>query len=206
MGHAAAFSFYPAKNLGACGDAGILVTNDAKIAEKAKALRNCGSLQKYYHIASPYNHRLDTLQAAILRIKLKHIDSWNADRRKAANLLNELLQGTGVVTPTAIEGAEPVWHLYVIRTARRDELQAHLGKQGIGTGIHYPIPIHLQPYYENLGYKKGDFPVTERYAEQILSLPMFPELTREAVEFIANTIKSFTGEHTLEQAAVERRS
>jgi dTDP-4-amino-4,6-dideoxygalactose transaminase len=206
MGHAAAFSFYPAKNLGACGDAGILVTNDAKITEKAKALRNCGSLQKYYHITSPYNHRLDTLQAAILRIKLKHIDSWNAERRKHATLLNELLQGTGVVTPNAIEGAEPVWHLYVIRTARRDELQAFLGKQGIGTGIHYPIPIHLQPFYENLGYKKGDFPVTERYAEQILSLPMFPELTREAVEYIANTIKSFTGEHTLEQAAVERRS
>jgi len=191
IGHAGAFSFYPAKNLGACGDAGMLVTNDPIVDERVRAMRNCGQRQKYYHTFAPYNHRLDTLQAAILRIKLKHLDVWNAARRSHAAEYNKMLGDSSVIAPVPIEGAQAVWHLYVIRCTNRDDMQTHLGKQGIGTGIHYPIPIHMQPYYQNLGYQLHDFPVTEGYATQILSLPMFPELSREAIEYVVAAIKSF---------------
>ncbi|MCC7451119.1 MAG: DegT/DnrJ/EryC1/StrS family aminotransferase [Anaerolineae bacterium] len=201
MGHAAAFSFYPAKNLGATGDAGIVVTNDAPIANQIKAMRNCGQREKYYHITLPANHRLDTIQAAVLRIKLKHLDSWNTARQQHAAMFNELLRDSSVITPATPAGTQPVWHLYVIRTADRDELKDHLAKRGIGTGIHYPVPIHLQPYYETLGYRAGDFPVTERCAGQILSLPMFAELTPEAVAYVADAIKQFAADKKAEPIA-----
>lgn len=191
MGHAAAFSFYPAKNLGAAGDGGAVVTNDPEIADKIKVLRNCGSKVKYEHVAAPYNHRLDTLHAAILRIKLRHLDKWNEMRRSRAALLNEALRDSGVITPTAPEDTVPVWHLYVIRTEQREALRAYLTEQGIGVAMHYPIPIHLQAYYADLGYKEGDFPVTEQYAKQILSLPMYAEMTDEAVAYVADHVKRF---------------
>jgi dTDP-4-amino-4,6-dideoxygalactose transaminase len=191
MGHAAGYSFYPTKNLGAAGDGGAIVTDNDDIADRCRALRNCGSKEKYYHIMDPFNHRLDTLQAAILKIKLPHLDGWNAQRGVAAKLYLELLKETECVAPVAPEGTTPVWHLFVVRTKYRDELQKHLSSLGIGTAIHYPVPVHLQPYYADLGYKRGDFPVTEEYMDQILSLPMFPEITEDEVRTVVNAIKQF---------------
>lgn len=191
LGHAAAFSFYPGKNLGAYGDAGMVVTNDGSIADALQKLRNYGQEEKYRHVSQGYNRRLDTLQAAILSVKLHHLESWNASRQQLAGLYNELLSGSGVVTPNQASYAESVWHLYVVRSKNRDSLKAHLASQGIMTGIHYPIPIHLQPAYSDLGYKKGDFPVTEAYADEILSLPMYAELTPDAIQYVADTIREF---------------
>jgi dTDP-4-amino-4,6-dideoxygalactose transaminase len=191
LGHAAAFSFYPGKNLGAYGDAGMVVTSDARIADALQKLRNYGQEQKYRHVSQGYNRRLDTLQAAILSVKLRHLESWNTARQQLAGLYNELLSGCSVVTPNQASYAESVWHLYVIRTKKRDSLKAHLASQGIMTGIHYPIPIHLQPAYSDLGYKRGDFPVTEAYADEILSLPMYAELTPDAIQYVADTIREF---------------
>jgi dTDP-4-amino-4,6-dideoxygalactose transaminase len=191
LGDAAAFSFYPGKNLGAYGDAGMVVTNDAGIADALQKLRNYGQEQKYIHVSQGYNRRLDTLQAAILGVKLRHLESWNAARQRHAGLYNELLRGSSVVTPNQASYAESAWHLYVIRTKNRDSLKAHLASHGIMTGIHYPIPIHLQPAYSDLGYKKGDFPVTEAYADEILSLPMYAELTPDAIQFVADAILEF---------------
>lgn len=191
LGDAAAFSFYPGKNLGAYGDGGMVVTKDPKIAKAVQKLRNYGQEQKYKHVSIGYNRRLDTLQAAILRVKLRHLDSWNDSRRQLARLYNECLEGTGVITPTEASFAESVWHLYVVRTKNRASLQAHLAHEGVMTGIHYPIPIHLQPAYSDLGYKKGDFPVTESYAEEVLSLPMYAELPPDAVQYVADTIREF---------------
>jgi dTDP-4-amino-4,6-dideoxygalactose transaminase len=191
LGHAAAFSLYPGKNLGAYGDAGIIVTHDARIAETLRRLRNYGQTQKYHHVQRGYNRRLDTLQAALLRVKLRYLDDWNAARRRHAALYHQLLKSAPVVLPEVADGAEPVYHLYVVRTHRRDALQTHLQAHGIAVGIHYPIPIHLQPAYDDLGYQKGDFPITEQAADQILSLPMYPELTPDAIAHIAATISAF---------------
>jgi dTDP-4-amino-4,6-dideoxygalactose transaminase len=188
LGHAAAFSFYPAKNLGACGDGGMMVTHDEQVAERVRMLRHYGQRAKYQHVLRGYNHRLDTLQAALLRVKLEYLDAWNAARRQHARLYGELLAHSRVVLPPAPAYAESVYHLYVIRVPDRDRLRAHLHDQGIATGIHYPIPIHLQPAYQDLGYGQGDFPVTERYAHQILSLPMYPELSPESIEYVAEAI------------------
>ena len=191
LGHAAAFSFYPTKNLGAAGDGGALVTSDERAMNHVKALRNCGQREKYVHVAAPYNHRLDTLHAAVLRIKLRHLDEWNAGRRQAAILYNRFLAETPIVTPATPANVIPVWHLYVIRAENRAGLQAHLQEQGIATGLHYPLPLHLQPYYQSLGYKRGDFPITEAYADQILSLPMFPELSEEQIAYVTDAVKAF---------------
>jgi len=191
LGHAAAFSFYPSKNLGAYGDGGIVVTSDRHVAERVQILRNYGQREKYQHVVPGYNRRLDTLQAAVLRIKLCHLDTWNDARRRHAKLYHRLLAGSEVVTPTEASYADPVWHLYVIRAAHRDALAKHLSNLGIASGMHYPIPIHLQPAYRNLGYKKGDFPVSEQYAEQILSLPLYPELAPSDVEYVAENIQNF---------------
>lgn len=197
LGHAAAFSFYPTKNLGAAGDAGALVTNNADVAQQIKAMRNVGSKEKYVHVTSPYNHRLDTLQAAVLRIKLRHLDEWNAMRRQKATLYSRFLHGTGMIAPTAPHDTIPVWHLYVVRTSNRAALQTHLNAQGIGTALHYPLPLHQQPFYESLGYQRGDFPVTDAYAEQILSLPMFPEISEEQIDYVTEAIKTFVASEEL---------
>jgi dTDP-4-amino-4,6-dideoxygalactose transaminase len=191
LGDAAAFSFYPGKNLGAYGDGGMVVTHDREVAERLRMLRNYGQKEKYHHLFRGYNRRLDTLQAAILRVKLKYLERWNAARRFNAKLYHDFLEGTGVVTPAETPGVESVWHLYVVLSEHRDTLRERLVSRGIGASIHYPIPIHLQPAYKDLGYKQGDFPVTEGLASRILSLPMFAELTSEQVQFIAETIREF---------------
>lgn len=191
LGHAAAFSFYPAKNLGASGDGGAIVTNDDRLAASLRMLRNYGQSQKYHHVVQGFNRRLDTLHAAILRVKLPHLDAWNAARRQLAAQYTRLLAGSGAVTPYVAEYAEPVWHLYVIQSADRDALQHHLAAQTIATGIHYPTPIHLQPAYHDLGYRSGDFPVAERAAMRVLSLPMYADLSSEAVASVCNAVSGF---------------
>lgn len=188
MGHAGAFSFYPTKNLGACGDAGILVTNDAAVAEQVRAMRNCGQKAKYLHELPPFNHRMDTLQAAVLRVKLRHLPGWIEARRRHAALYTELLAGSDVVTPVETPGATHVYHLYVVQSAQREVMQAYLREQGIGTAIHYPIPIHLQPFYASNGFQRGQFPVAERVSDMVLSLPMFPEMTAEQVQYVAGRV------------------
>lgn len=191
LGHAAAFSFYPSKNLGAYGDGGIVVTSDEGLAQKLRVLRNYGQEQKYLHAVKGYNRRLDTLHAAILRMKLKRLDACNALRREHAEAYNRLLEGTDLVVPTVAGNVEPVWHLYVVRTERRDKLRAHLEERGIQTGIHYPIPVHLQPAYCELGCPLGSYPVSEMLAEQVLSLPMYPELDPKSVEYVAKAVAEF---------------
>lgn len=190
FGHAAAFSFYPGKNLGAYGDGGMVVTNDERIAQTLQMLRNYGQSQKYRHELKGFNRRLDTLQAAVLRVKLAYLDDWNAARRAHAAHYSELL-GAVVETPQVAEYAESVWHLYVIHTPHREALRAHLSSRGISVGMHYPIPIHLQPAFQDLGYRKGDFPVSERNAAEGLSLPMYAELAPETIEYVATTIVDF---------------
>ena len=188
------FSFYPGKNLGAYGDGGAVLTNDESLAEKVRLLRNHGQKIKYEHLLVGYCNRLDNLQAAVLKVKLPHLDAWNAARRSHAALYNRMLEGVAnIVTPWAPSDVEPVYHLYVIRVTdgRRDALQSSLNANGIATGLHYPIPIHLQAAYTNLGHQHGDFPVSEQLAEQGLSLPMYPELTDEQVGFVVEKIKEF---------------
>ncbi|PYT25712.1 MAG: erythromycin biosynthesis sensory transduction protein eryC1 [Acidobacteria bacterium] len=182
-------------NLGAYGDGGMVVTNDAKIAQYVEMARNYGQREKYYHAVRGYNHRLDTLHAAVLRIKLRRLDQRNAVRRDHARLYQHLLQNTGVVLPVITPEVEPVWHLFVIRVEQRDALRKSLADRGISAGIHYPIPIHLQEAYRDLGHKKGDFPVTEDCAERILSLPMYSELTEQMIEYVAEAVCEFTSEH-----------
>ncbi|HKV60699.1 MAG TPA: DegT/DnrJ/EryC1/StrS family aminotransferase [Candidatus Acidoferrum sp.] len=191
LGHAAAFSFYPGKNLGAYGDGGMVVTNDRSIAERLAMLRNYGQKEKYQHLLRGYNRRLDTLQAAVLRIKLKYLEKWNAARRWNATLYRKFLEGSGVVIPAESAGVESVWHLYVVRTPQRDLLREHLLRHGVAVGIHYPIPIHLQPAYQDLGYKRGDFPVAEAFAQEVLSLPMYPELTTEQIQLTSTLVRDF---------------
>lgn len=193
LGHAAAFSFYPSKNLGAYGDGGMVVTDDPEVAETVRMLRNYGQREKYVHLVPGYNRRLDTLQAAVLGVKLPHLDRWNEARREHARVYGLALQGAAVTLPVVAGYAEPVYHLYAILADERDGLQEALRRQGVAAGIHYPIPIHLQPAYRHLGYEAGDFPVTERCARQALSLPMYPELTPEAIARVAGAIHSYTG-------------
>jgi dTDP-4-amino-4,6-dideoxygalactose transaminase len=191
LGHAAAFSFYPTKNLGGCGDGGMMATDDAQVAERVRAMRNCGQKEKYRHELPPFNHRLDTLQAAILRVKLRCLESWIEARQRNAALYTKLLVGNGVTTPVEAPDSVHVYHLYVVRTPQRDALQARLREQGIGTAIHYPIPIHLQPFYVRNGFHRGQFPVTEQLCGEILSLPMFPEMTAEQVRYVAAQVIEF---------------
>lgn len=192
LGHAAAFSLYPAKNLGAYGDAGIIVTNDARIVETVRLLRNYGSTKKYHHEVQGSNRRLDTLHAAILRVKLRQLDQWNLARWGHAQRYTELLTDQGVICPQEAAHTVPVYHLYVIRVADRDGLQAHLRAKGISTVIHYPVPIHLQPAYASLGYQQGAFPVTEKFAGEMLSLPLYAELPTDSVAYVAAAVKEFT--------------
>lgn len=191
IGDAGCFSFYPTKNLGAYGDGGMVVTSDQEVAEKLRMLRNYGEKEKNHNVIRGFNSRLDEIQAAILRIKLTHLDRWNEVRRRYANLYNSLLKGSFVTTPVEKYFAKHVFHLYVIRAQARDKLQGWLKNKGVFTSIHYPVPIHFQQAYRDLGYAEGDFPVAEKYAKEILSLPIFPELTEDQIEFISRAIREF---------------
>lgn len=187
-----AFSFYPVKNLGAFGDGGAVVTDSPRIKKKIELLRNDGAIKKYQHEVFGYKSRLDTLQAAILSFKLKHIRRWERKKRALVNLYNQLLAGVRQIeTPKEMPYARHVYHLYVIRCQRRNSLQKYLAEQGIGTLLHYPTPIHLQKPYRQQGYKRGDFPVAERTAKRILSLPLFPELKNEEIEYVCRKIADF---------------
>lgn len=189
MGAFGAFSFYPSKNLGAYGDAGALTTNDSDLADRVRMMRNYGQRAKYEHVYLAWNRRLDTMQAAVLRVKLPHLDVWNESRRRIALLYGELLADCGVGLPHSSPDVEHVHHLYVIQVDDRDRLQADLAGRGIGTGIHYPLPIHLQEAYRGAGFEPGSFPVSEAAAKRVLSLPMYPEMTELDVRRVAAAVR-----------------
>ncbi len=191
FGDAAGFSFYPGKNLGALGDAGATVTNDETIAKKVRALGNYGSDYKYHHILKGNNSRLDELQAAFLAAKLPHLDRINIDRRNSAKKYLEGINNPEVVLPYVPEYAEPVWHIFGIRCNRREELEKYLNDAGIGTNKHYPIPMHLQECYKDLGFKKGDFPIAEEISATELSIPMYYGMTDEEIQYVIDTINAF---------------
>jgi len=191
LGDVAGFSFYPTKNLGALGDAGAITINDKELAEKVRALRNYGSEKHYYNKYMGFNSRLDEMQAAILRVKLRHLGEFNEERKMIAQLYLKGLQNTNLVLPYVPEWAEPVWHQFVIRSKKRDELQEYLKSKGIGTLIHYPLPIHLQEAYKGLGYKKGAFPIAEKMANEVLSLPIWVGLSEEFIKCIIKLIIKF---------------
>jgi len=192
-GRVGAYSFYCSKNLGAYGEAGSIVTNDDKLADDLRALREHGQSTRYYHPVVGYNARLDEIQAAILRVKLRHLDDWNARRRAIAVQYDGLLKGSGVITPEIPAGGRHVFYAYAIRVpdGKRDALRTYLGERGIGTQIHYPVPIHLQEAAQFLGYRKGNFPVTERVCGEVLSIPIYAEMTDSMVERVAETITAF---------------
>jgi len=194
IGRAAAFSFYPGKNLGACGEAGAVTTNDPQLAQTIKMLRDHGQAKKYYHDIEGYNGRLDAIQAGLLHVKLKHLAKWNEQRGERAAEYSRLLIGAdcGINPPYEPSWSKAVYHLYVVRTDDREGLMSHLKDAGIATGIHYPIPLHLQKAYASLGYSKGDFPVSEKAAADIVSLPMFPQLQSEQQERVVDSIVSCT--------------
>jgi dTDP-4-amino-4,6-dideoxygalactose transaminase len=193
IGLAGAFSFYPGKNLGACGEAGAVTTNDEMIAREIRMIRDHGQAKKYYHDIEGYNGRLDAMQAGFLHVKLPHLAKWNEQRLHHAKQYTASLNQAdpNVVTPHQPEWSRPVYHLYVVRVADREALQAELSRQNIGTGIHYPVPLHQQKAYSHLGYKTGDFPVTERVAPEIVSLPMFPQLTSQQIDSVVDAVTTF---------------
>ncbi len=191
FGAVSCFSFYPAKNLGACGEGGALVTNDVSLAARAKSLREHGSTVRYHHDEVGYNYRLEGIQGAVLGVKLKHLEAWTRGRQRVAARYAELLAHTPLKLPTVTAGNESAWHLYTVRSPRRDELKKHLDANGIGNAVHYPMPLHLQKAYAHLGYKAGDFPVSEQASREVLSLPMFPELTDAQIQRVATVVKDF---------------
>ncbi|MBI5772227.1 MAG: DegT/DnrJ/EryC1/StrS family aminotransferase [Verrucomicrobia bacterium] len=191
FGQTACFSFYPAKNLGAAGEGGALVTNDAALAARARALREHGSTKRYHHDELGFNYRMEGLQGAVLGVKLKHLAAWAEGRRRVARRYAELLAGTPLRLPREAEGCASAWHLYTVRSDRRDALKAHLDANGIGNAVHYPMPLHLQKAYAHLGHRAGDFPHAERAAHEVLSLPMFPELTDAQIQRVATVVGEF---------------
>ena len=191
FGSLSAFSFYPGKNLGAYGEGGALVTNDAALAARARALREHGSTRRYYHDEIGYNYRMEGIQGAVLRVKLKHLDDWTCGRRRVAQRYAELLANTPLQLPCEADFAQSAWHLYVVRHPRRDQLKTHLEANQIGCALHYPLPLHLQKAYAHLGHKAGDFPVAEKAARECLSLPIYPELTDEQIDRVATVIRDF---------------
>ena len=200
IGRTAAFSFYPGKNLGACGEAGAITTDDEGLARRSQMLRDHGQSRKYFHDMEGYNGRLDAVQAGFLRVKLRHLAEWNEQRRQRARGYDKLFAGTdGLVVPPHVPAwSRPVWHLYVVRVTHRERLQQDLADAGIGTGIHYPVPLHLTKAYEDLGFGPGDFPVAERAAAEVLSLPMYPGLSGEQQQRVVTTMIASI------QAAVDR--
>ena len=191
FGDIGCFSFYPTKNLGAFGDAGAIVTSDINLADKIFMLRNYGSRIKYYNEIEGVNSRLDEIQAALLRVKLSHLEELTEERKKIANYYIQGITTEGVVLPKTVDGADHVYHLFVIRTERRNALQEHLNNRGIQTQIHYPVPPHLAQCYQHLGYKKGDFPITEQYAAESLSLPLYNGMTNEEIDYVITAVNKF---------------
>jgi dTDP-4-amino-4,6-dideoxygalactose transaminase len=191
FGDLSGFSFYPGKNLGACGEGGALVTNDAAHAARARSLREHGSSQRYYHDEIGFNYRMEGIQGAVLGIKLKHLDNWTRERRRVAHRYHELLADTPLQLPREADYAESVYHVYAVRHPRRDELKKHLEANQIGCALHYPLPLHLQKCYAFLGHKPGDFPVAEKAARECLSLPIYPELTDDQLQRVASVIREF---------------
>jgi len=190
LGLAGCFSFYPGKNLGACGEGGLLVTDSDAVATAARCLRDWGQKERYNHIAKGFNYRMDAIQGAALGVKLKYLEEWTEKRRRHARHYDQLLDGIGPIErPVEMRGRRHVYHVYAIRSRDRTMLQESLAAQGIQTGLHYPIPVHLQPAYADLGYRRGDFPVSELAAQQVLSLPMYPELTPAQIDTVAEAIK-----------------
>lgn len=193
IGAAGCLSFFPTKNLGGAGDGGMVLTQSDAIADAVKLLRVHGSKKKYHHDVIGINSRLDELQAAILEVKLKHVDEWNEARRRHAALYAKELAGLPLELPVEPEGTKHVYHLYTVRTPKRDALAQHLADRGISTGIYYPVPLHLQPCYKDLGYKKGDLPVSERLADEAISLPMYPELKQDDLKRVVSAVRDFFG-------------
>ena len=191
FGEMSCFSFYPGKNLGACGEGGALVTNSATFDKRARALREHGSTVRYYHDEVGYNYRMEGIQGAVLGVKLKHLDTWTKNRRAIAHAYLEVLAGTPLQLPREAAWAESAWHLFVIRHPRRDELKKHLDANGVGCALHYPLPLHLQKCYAHLGHKAGAFPVAEKAARECMSLPIYPELTDAQIQRVAAVIKGF---------------
>ena len=194
MGDLACFSFYPGKNLGAYGEAGAIVTNSEQYAETIRQLRDQGQSEKYFHTMVGYNYRMEAIQGAVLGVKLRHLDEWNTARRQHAAVYRRELSDTGLRLLDEHADYNPVHHIFPLFTPQRDELREHLHSKGVGTGLHYPIPVHLQPGYLHLGYQEGDFPETERACKEVLSLPMFPELTPAEVSQIADSVRAFCGQ------------
>ncbi len=188
IGDAGCFSFYPGKNLGAFGDAGAVVSQDEDLIERIRMLANHGRLEKYTHKMEGVNSRLDGLQAAILRVKLRHLDEWNESRRRLADYYIERLTFPDLVLPVVHKSAHPVWHLFVVRTAERERLQAQLKREGVATGVHYPVPLHVQPAYEHMAIPRGTLPVTEKVAKEVVSLPMYPDLTEEHIDSVCSAL------------------
>jgi len=200
LGDMGCFSFYPGKNLGAYGEGGMVVTNNADYTRTLRMLRDWGAEQKYQHVLKGYNYRLEGIQGAVLRVKLKHLDAWTEGRRAAAAHYNELLSGSGVQIPEAMSYARHVYHVYAIRSQQRSAWQQTLQAKSIQTGIHYPIPVHLLPAYADLGYTKGDFPHSEKAADEVLSLPMFPELTQAQCKEVSEAVAMLAGQIEVENA------
>lgn len=190
LGMLACFSFYPTKNLSACGEGGAVVTRDPALAARIRLLRSWGEETRYVHAVRGFNYRMDAIQGAILEVKLRHLDAWTDARRAHAASYARCLRDTTAAVPPARDGARHVYHAYVVRVPHRDIVRARLADAGVQTGVHYPLPLHLQPAYRNLGYTHGDFPVAERLAGEVLSLPMFPELTERQIEIVAGIIRT----------------
>jgi len=191
FGEISCFSFYPGKNLGACGEGGALVTNNAAYDKRARSLREHGSTVRYYHDEVGYNYRMEGIQGAVLGVKLKHLAKWTTERRRVAHRYHELLADTPLQLPREAAWGESAYHLYVVRHPRRDDLKKHLETNGVGCALHYPLPLHLQKCYANLGHKAGDFPFAEKAARECLSLPIFPELTDTQIQRVVEVIKDF---------------
>jgi dTDP-4-amino-4,6-dideoxygalactose transaminase len=191
LGEISCFSFYPGKNLGACGEGGALLTAQESLAQRARALREHGSTVRYYHDEVGYNYRMEGIQGAVLGIKLKHLAQWTAGRQRVARRYHQLLADTPLQLPREANGAESAYHLYVVRHPRRDALMKHLQSNQVGCALHYPLPLHLQKCYASLGYQAGDFPVAERAARECLSLPIYPEMTEAQIERVAEVVHDF---------------
>lgn len=189
MGVSGCFSFYPGKNLGACGEGGIVVTSDNEQARLMRMLRDWGQDRRYHHVLEGYNYRMDAIQGAILRVKLRELENWTEARRYRARIYGQLLAGGPVELPVEAAGRRHVWHIFAVRTRDRDQLQKFLANEGVETGLHYPVPVHLQPSYADLGHEPGDFPEAEAAANSVLSLPLYPELSIQEVEIISNLVR-----------------